>query len=290
MTTTTSTVRMPGLSQQEFRRLASFIESRCGIQMPDSKKTMVTARLQKRLRVLKMQSFSDYVDWVLDPHRAGDELIHFIDMVTTNKTDFFREPNHFVFMADDAIPDLIKRSGAGVKRPLQVWSAPCSTGEEPYTMAMVILEFAAKNPKFNLKAQILGTDLSTRALKKGQNAVYEMERVAPVTLAMKKKYMLKSKDRNNPLVRMAPALRAMVRFQQINFMDDTYAISQKMDIVFCRNMLIYFDRPTTEKVVNKICRHINPGGYLFVGHSETLKDIKVPVVQVRPTIYQMPEK
>ncbi|MBF0097298.1 MAG: chemotaxis protein CheR [Magnetococcales bacterium] len=272
------------LSDKDFQRLSTFIESTSGIQMPMSKKSMLTARIQKRLRLLGMASFTDYVDLVLDPHDPSQELIHFLDIVTTNKTDFFREPNHFSFMTETALPNLMQESGAGTSRPLRIWSAPCSTGEEPYTMAIVIKEFATRVPGY--KAAILGTDLSTRALHHAENAIYEMEKADPVPLPLKQKYMLRSKDRSR--VRMAPEIREMVRFQHLNFMDGEYRISQQpMDIIFCRNCLIYFDRPTAEKIVNKLCRHLLPGGYFFIGHSETLNKLNVPVMPVAPTIYQL---
>ena len=250
-----------------------------------SKKSMLTARIQKRLRLLKMNSFSQYVDLVLNPRDSTHELTHFIDIVTTNKTDFFREPNHFEYMTEMAIPEMMQIHGAGLSRPFRIWSAPCSTGEEPYTMAMVFQEFAEGVSGF--RAQILGTDLSTRALKQGEEGVYDLDKANPVPLVLKRKYMLKSKDRSIPRVRMSKEIRAMVRFQHLNFMDSEYGISQPMDIIFCRNCLIYFDRPTAESIVNKLCRHLVPGGFLFVGHSETLNKLQVPVVQVAPTIYQL---
>lgn len=279
-----------GLSEKDFNRLARFIQTECGIQMPPSKKSLVTARLQKRLRILKMESFTDYVDWVLDPREAGQELINFIDIITTNKTDFFREPGHFEFLAQEVLPDLLQRHQAGLRRPVQIWSAPCSTGEEPYTMAIVLLEFAANQKLPQYKGQILGTDLSTRALKQGQTAIYDMDRVETIPVAIKKKYMLRNRDPDHPKVQMAQVLRQMVRFQHLNFMDASYGITQAMDVIFCRNCLIYFDRPTTEAIVNKLCRHLAPGGYFFVGHSETLNNLKVPLIQVAPTIYQLPTK
>ncbi|MEO5350354.1 MAG: protein-glutamate O-methyltransferase [Magnetococcus sp. YQC-3] len=273
------------LSDKDFQRLSQFIEATSGIQMPLSKKSMLTARIQKRLRLLKLHSFTDYVDWVLDPHDTTQELIHFLDIVTTNKTDFFREPNHFTFLTETALPAVMQSAGAGLSRPLRIWSAPCSTGEEPYTMAMVIKEFAARQPGY--KASILGTDLSTRALQHAENAVYDMDKAEPVPLPLKQRYMLRSKDRAAAKVRMTPEIREMVRFQHLNFMDNEYRIPNPMDIIFCRNCLIYFDRPTAEKIVNKLCRHLLPGGYFFIGHSETLNKLQVPVVPVAPTIYQL---
>lgn len=288
---TTSTFKVPrqgGLSKKEFNRLSAFIEAKSGIQMPESKISMLTARIQKRLRMLKMHSFAEYVDLIMDPKDATGELVHFIDLVTTNKTDFFREPAHFDFMRQTAFADLAQRTGAGINRPLQIWSAPCSTGEEPYTMAMVVLEYAELH-QGRFRAQILGTDLSTKALNIAKKAIYSLDKAEPVSLKLKKKYMLRGKDRKNPQARMSAQVRAMVRYQNLNFMDATYNVPGTMDIIFCRNCLIYFDRDTAAQIVNKLCRHLVPGGYFFVGHSETLNQLDVPLVQVAPTIYQLPE-
>ncbi|MBF0153884.1 MAG: chemotaxis protein CheR [Magnetococcales bacterium] len=278
-----------GLSDKDFKRLSDFIYQQAGILMPASKKTMLTARIQKRLRTLHMHSFSEYVELVLDPQQKGEELVNFIDAVTTNKTDFFREPNHFEYLKGTVLPELVRTAGAGTQRRLMVWSAACSTGEEPYTLAMVIREFGETVTK-NFNANILATDLSTKVLKKASLGVYEMEKVAPVSMHLKKKYMLKNKNPHKPMVKMGQELRSMIRFQQLNFMDADYGLKERIDVIFCRNAIIYFDRPTTQAIVNKFCRHLLPGGYLFVGHSETLNNLKVPLVQVAPTIYQLPGK
>ncbi|MBF0177341.1 MAG: chemotaxis protein CheR [Magnetococcales bacterium] len=280
--------RNVGLSDKDFKRLSDFIYQQAGILMPMSKKTMLTARIQKRLRTLHMGSFEEYVELVLDPHHKGEELIHFIDAVTTNKTDFFRESNHFEYLKGTVLPELVQTVGAGLQRRLMVWSAACSTGEEPYTLAMVIKEFGVATGK-NFNANILATDLSTKVLKKAAMGIYEMEKVAPVPMHLKKKYMLKNKNPQKPMVKMGEELRSMIRFQQLNFMDADYRLRDRIDVIFCRNAIIYFDRPTTEAIVNKFCRHLIPGGYLFVGHSETLNNLKVPLVQVAPTIYQLPK-
>ncbi|MBF0424978.1 MAG: chemotaxis protein CheR [Magnetococcales bacterium] len=278
-----------GLTDKDFKRLSDFIYQQAGILMPMSKKTMLTARIQKRLRALHMHSFDEYVELVLDPHQRGEELISFIDAVTTNKTDFFREPNHFEYLRGTVLPELVETAGAGTQRRLMVWSAACSTGEEPYTLAMVIREFGETMGK-SFNASILATDLSTKVLKKAAAGVYEMERVEPVPLPLKKKYMLKNKNPHKPLVKMGQELRSMIRFQQLNFMDADYGLKERIDVIFCRNAIIYFDRPTTQAIINKFCRHLLPGGYLFVGHSETLNNLKVPLVQVAPTIYRLPGK
>lgn len=280
----------PGLSDKDFQRLSQFIYRECGIMMPPSKKTMLSARLQKRLRILGMDSFEAYVDWVLDPQEAGSELIHFIDVVTTNKTEFFREADHFTYLNETAVPELVNTTGAGVKRPLKLWCSASSTGEEPYTLAITLSEFGSAFRGGRFQFEVLATDISTRVLKVAQEGVYELEKVAGVPMALKRKYMMRSKDPSRALVRMTPELRRQVRFQRLNLMDATYhPPGVKMDIIFCRNVIIYFDRPTTQDVINKLCRHLLPGGYLFVGHSETLNTLQVPVKQVAPTIYRLPE-
>lgn len=275
-----------GLTDSDFMRLSRFIEREVGILMPMEKKSLLTARLQKRLRLLQMSSFSDYVDWVLSPAKSGDELVNFLDLVTTNKTDFFREQAHFDYLTNTVFPELFSRKGAGVQTPLNIWSAPCSTGEEPYTMAIVAWEFAKARQLTRLNCHILATDLSTKALRKGKSAVYESDRVALVPMEIKKAYMLRSKDRKKNLVKMGKMLRDLVTFQHLNFMDTEYRIAKMYDVIFCRNCLIYFDNQTSEQIVTKLCQNLEPRGYFFVGHSETLNRLDVPLRQVAPTIYQ----
>lgn len=281
--------RESGLTDKDFQKLSEFIYEQCGIKMPPSKKTMLEARMQKRLRVLGMRSFRDYCNWVLDPVASENELVNFIDIVTTNKTDFFREPSHFEYLVNTAVPELVRCEGAGVRRRLVVWSAGCSTGEEPYTLCMVLSEFANRYPGINFDYSILATDISTRVLEKAASAIYEMEKIEPIPMNLKKKYLLRSRDRTQNLARIIPELRAKVRFRRINFMDGEFGLREKMDIIFCRNVIIYFDRPTQERLINKFCRNLIPGGFLMVGHSETLNNLNVPVVQVAPTIYRLPQ-
>ncbi len=276
------------LSERDFLRLSEFIHNEFGIKMPDSKKVMLESRLQKRLRCLGIQSFPEYCDFLFSPEGMNNELIHMIDVVTTNKTDFFREPNHFDYLVQKTLPVLMTGRGAGINNTLMVWSAGCSTGEEPYTLAMVLSEFAEKCPGFRFRYMILATDISTRVLDKAKQAIYDHERVEPIPMSMKKKYLLKSRNRSNDLVRITPALRESVRFRRLNFIDGDFGMREPMDIIFCRNVLIYFDRPTQEMILNRFFRHLRPGGYLFLGHSETLHGMDVPLVQVAPTIYRRP--
>lgn len=268
------------LSEEEFKKLSSFIYRESGIKLPPVKKVMLQSRLQKRLRDLNMHSFKEYCDFLFSKDGADSEIIHMLDVVSTNKTDFFREPAHFDFLTETALPDFY-RTGRG--RQLKLWSAGCSSGEEPYTLAIVLSEFAEKNPGFDFS--IWATDISTRILQSAMNAVYKEDKVEAVPLTLKKKYMLKSKDRANPTVKMASSIRGKVRFGRLNFMDDHYSVPETFDIVFCRNVLIYFDRDTQEQVINKLCTKLKQGGYLMLGHSESTLNMKLPLRQVKPTIY-----
>jgi chemotaxis protein methyltransferase CheR len=270
------------LSKDLFDKLSSFIYETCGIKMPQTKITMLEARLIKRMRALGFVSFGEYCRFLFSPEGKANELVHMIDAVTTNKTDFFREPQHFDYLVNKAIPDLIKSTGVGIRRTLMAWSAACSSGEEPYTLAMVLEEYAKKTPGFN--SMVLATDISTKMLEKAKDAIYDEERVLPVPIELRRKYFLRSKDPKNKSVRVIPDLRSKVRFRWLNFMNEDFGLREKMDIIFCRNVLIYFDRPTQEKVVDHLCRHLAVGGYLFTGHSETLSGMNLPLEPVANTI------
>jgi len=271
-----STVAM---SNRDFSRLKDFIYNECGINMVESKRTMLEARLQKRLRKLNLKSFSNYCDYLFSQEGIQDEMTDMINEVTTNKTDFFREPGHFEYLTCKALPELTL-----TKKNIYVWSAGCSSGEEPYTLAMVLKEYSSSNRAFNFL--ILGTDISTNVLDKARMAVYDQERINPVPHEFKKKYLLKSKDKVKKLYRITPELRETVRFRRLNFMDGDFGFREPMDIIFCRNVIIYFDKSTQEKLLNKFCKYLSPDGYLFVGHSETLFGMNVPLKQVAPTIYR----
>jgi chemotaxis protein methyltransferase CheR len=276
------------LSDRDFNRLSEFIHNECGIKMPASKKTMLQARLQKRLRALRMPSMSEYCNYLFSPAGIENELINMIDVVTTNKTDFFREPKHFDYMVQKALPELMAGKGVGIRHKLMVWSAGCSTGEEPYTISMILSDFVDKYPVFKFDFLILATDISTRVLDVAKRAIYDNEKVAPVPPEMKKNYLLRGKNDKKGQVRIVPELRNVVKFRRLNFLEGNFGMREPMDIIFCRNVIIYFDRATQEKLMNRFCQQLSPGGYIFIGHSETLHGLDVPLVQVAPTVYRKP--
>lgn len=272
------------ITDADYNRLGGFVESELGIKMPPSKKTLVESRLQKRLRLLGLGSFSEYCDYIF-ADAGKDELIHTIDLITTNKTDFFREPAHFDYLFKAALPELV-RTGAGISRPLKIWSAGCSTGEEPYTLAMVLSEFARLNSSVGLDYSILASDISTRVLETARRGIYAADRVAPVADSLRKKYLLKSRDKARGLVRITPELRNRVRFSRVNFMSDDFGFRESFDIIFCRNVVIYFDKRTQEGLFGRFCDSLHRGGYLFIGHSETLNGFDLPLVKSAQSVFR----
>jgi len=272
----------PEMPARLFARLSDFIQRTAGIRMPPEKRVMLQARLQKRMRRLGHDTYDDYVDYVFSPEGTRLELQSMIDAVTTNKTDFFREPFHFDYLAREGLASLPRRRG----ERLRVWSAPCSKGHEVYTIAMVLAEHAAAHA--GLEFEVLGADLSTFALEVARRAVYPHREIEPVPMELRRKYLLRGKDREEDQVRIAPELRARTRFMHLNFLDDTYRVGDPFQVIFCRNMLIYFDPPTQQRVVNHLARHLVPGGLFLTGHSETLARLDTPLVPIEPTIYRLP--
>ncbi len=270
------------LSRRDFQRLAKFIEDYSGIKMPPSKTTMIEGRLRKRLRATGMTKFKEYCDYLFERDGLATEAVHLIDVMTTNKTEFFREPDHFRFLADHAVPRLM--STARTSAPLKVWSAACSNGAEPYTLAMVLADLGQQpsGPRFGITA----TDISTEVLDAAIAGIYPEAMVKPVPPELRHRYVLRSKDRARQQVRIAPELRAMVRFARVNLMETPYPVDREMHVIFCRNILIYFDKETQQAVLSHLTDHLRPGGFLFLGHSETLSGFQLPVEPVGPTVFR----
>ncbi len=272
------------ISNADYTRLCKLIYEQAGIHLGSDKKTMLELRIKRRVRVLNLPSFSEYCKYLFDPHGQKEEIVHLIDVVSTNKTDFFREPDHFETLVRTVLPDL-QAGAAG--RPLLIWSAGCSTGEEPYTLAIVLTEYSLTHPGFAFR--LLASDISTTVLAKAQKAVFTSEVVSPVPASLQHKYFMRSRDRSANLMRIVPELRALVEFRRINFMDADLGISEKVDAFFCRNVIIYFDRATQERILQKLVSHLIPGGYAFLGHSETLHDMKVALTPAGTAVYRKSE-
>ncbi len=269
------------LRPRDFEKLARFIQDYSGIKMPSSKMTMVEGRLRRRVRDGGFADFGAYCRYLFDEDGLEKETVHLIDAVTTNKTEFFREPEHFRLLDELVLPTVLAASGG--RAPIKLWSAACSSGAEPYTLAMVLAEFAQRAG--GVRGSILATDICTEVLDTAIAGIYPEAMIAPVPMALRQRYLMRGK-RGSALVRIAPALRAMVRFGRLNLMTTPYGVDRDHDVVFCRNILIYFDRPTQEAVLRRLCDHLKPGGFLFLGHSETLASHGLPVESVCATLYR----
>jgi len=272
------------LSSKDFDRLRTLVYDQSGINLSPDKKTMMEIRLRRRLRSLDIPSYGAYCDHVFRPEGMANELIHLIDVITTNKTDFFREPDHFDYLVSRALPELASRLGAA--RKSLIWSAGCSTGEEPYTLAMLLAEYAQQTIGFRFN--ILATDISTQVLDKAANGIFKSESLAPVPERLRRTYFMRSRDPESDLMRAVPELRATIEFQRLNFMDADFGLPESPEIIFCRNVIIYFDRPTQVRLLQKLTRQLAPGGYFFAGHSESFQGMDLPLVPVAPAIYRKP--
>jgi chemotaxis protein methyltransferase CheR len=274
------------ISQRSFSRLAQFVTGELGIKMPESKVSMIQSRLLRRVRELGLESIDAYCEHLFSTNGAEAERSHFINAVTTNKTDFFREPLHFRYLTGTALPQLERTRDLGRSRTLFVWSAGCSSGEEPYTLAMVLSEYAALHPP--LRFQILATDVSTKVLQTARAGIYARQLIAPVPPELRRRYLLQARGEQCS-VRVKPSLRESISFHQLNFMDADYCVREMFDVIFCRNVLIYFDRMTQQSVIAKLCRNLNPGGYLFVSHSESLSGLDLPLISLGSSCFRKHE-
>jgi chemotaxis protein methyltransferase CheR len=280
------TSRNAGISDNDFARLCELILDRSGIRITVVKKILLEGRIARRMKTIGMSSYREYCNYLFSSKGMANELIPMLNSVSTNKTDFFREPWHFEFLRDNALPFLKRLHEAGISRRLRVWSAACSTGEEPFTLAMVLEDVKAEDSRFQF--EILATDLSTNVLAHAQAATYTIDRVDPIPFDDRKKYLLKSRDPRAALVKIVTELRNKVLFKRLNLMDENYLPAGSMDIIFCRNVIIYFDRQTQQKVIRRLCQCLVPGGYLFMGHSETLANMSQEVQPVGTSVYQKP--
>jgi len=273
------------LSARDFKRLADLIGDEVGIKLPPSKRLMIEGRLRKRVRALGLAGLDAYSTYLFRQDGLASERPHLINAVTTNKTDFFREPEHFDLLEHKLVPALLELR-RGERTPLlKIWSAASSTGAEAYTLAMVLADLAAQRHDFRFS--ILGTDISTTVLEQGVRAVYPTELVAPVPPAKQQRYLMYArKPGARPEVRIVPELRRLVRFARLNLMDQTYPFDRDVDVIMLRNVLIYFDKADQEKVILRLVSHLRPGGYLILGHSESMIGTAVTMRQVAPAVFQ----
>jgi|WetSurMetagenome_2_1015567.scaffolds.fasta_scaffold285795_2 chemotaxis protein methyltransferase CheR len=268
------------LEDKDFIRLSSFINHHFGIKLPPNKKTLLQCRLQKRIKLLQLKSFREYTDYVLSSNGLNEEVTHMIDAVSTNKTDFFREPIHFDFLMNQGIKNYLDLTG---KRKISVWSAGCSSGEEPYTIAMVFKEYAATVSNFDF--EITATDIADSVLQHAMLGIYQEEKTEVIPYNYKKKYLLKGKNEFEHKLKVRSELREKIDFRKFNLLSTDYSVLGRFDIIFCRNVLIYFEREVQYRILDQFCRVLNKGGYLFLGHSESINGYALPLQHIKPTIF-----
>ncbi len=267
----------------EMKKFSSLVENVMGIRMPFSKKIMLESRLYKRLDKLGFNNFTEYYNYLTSETGYKDEILLFINAVSTNKTDFFREIKHFNYLSDIILPEFLHNNKHSDR--LYIWSAACSTGEEPYSIAMVIEEFLFKYKTKPFDYTILASDISINVLEKAYKAIYDDLTIKTIPKYLKYKYLMKN-IHDEKLYRIIPELRKNIYFRRINLMNDEFDLKKKMDIIFCRNVLIYFNKDNQEIIIQKLINSLKKDGYLIIGHSESMIGFKFNLKNVAPTIYR----
>ena len=270
------------LDDRLFARFQALVHRESGIWLSAAKRALLVGRLARRLRAREVGSFKEYYDLV---EVDVVERTHMLDCITTNETHFFREPRHFAFLDQIVFPSWRAEAERGARaRRVRVWSCACSTGEEPFSLAMTLLR--AFPPGSGWDLEILASDLSTAVLARARTATWALERSAELTTGDLRAFMLKGTGPQEGFMRAGPELRALVRFARLNLNDASYPGLGRFDLLFCRNVLMYFDPRVKEQVVGRLLGHLAPGGHLFIGHAESLSGTSLPLRCVVPTIYQ----
>jgi chemotaxis protein methyltransferase CheR len=268
------------LTDKEFKQFQSLIYEQVGITLDTPKKSLLTSRLGKRLRELQLPTYQAYFDRV-NGKGGEEELTQLVDLISTNKTDFFREPVHFDFLREQVLPQV------EATRSLRIWSSASSSGEEPYTIAMTLNDAIPDLTKWDVK--ILASDISTRVLAKAASGIYDDERVTQLPQDVVRRHFLRGKGEQTGKLKVRKHLSEMITFRRVNLMAPAFPIKTPFDVIFCRNVMIYFDRPTQATLIGKFFRYLRPGGFLFIGHSESLQWIEHQFDYIKPTIYQKPD-
>lgn len=270
------------MTDEVFSMFRDFIEPNLGIKMPPSKKIMLESRLAKRLRMLKIGTYEEYAGYVFGEQGFEREIQQLIDVVTTNETDFFREIHHFDFLREVVLPEFLLRQRLD---ELNVWSVAASTGQEAFTLAMTIEEFLREN-RLRTPYSILATDISEKVLTIARTGIYTDHQAAKISPDMRKRYCLQSKNPEQKTIRFKSEIRDRIKFRKLNLMDDDYPLKRRYNIVLCRNVFIYFDRPTQKSVLARILSHMDDAGYLFMGHSENLGALNADIKSVATAVYK----
>lgn len=278
-----SVLQLPTLSDAVWGKLSPLIEKELGIKMPVEKKSLLQNRLLRRVKSLGLSSFEDYSAYLFSDEGRRKEQTAFFNEVTTNKTFFFREYRHFEVLSDRILPEYLSRS-ATKRGTLKIWSAAASTGEELYSIACIIEEFM-RTENVVIPYEILGTDVSTKVLWHAHSAIYEEDQVNMMSSDILARYFMQSKDKSSTLRRVIPEVRQRVKLRKINLMNERYPFTAPFDVIFCRNVLIYFSREDIVKIVNRCASHLKEGGYFFTGHADSIYGATDALKRVEPSIF-----
>ncbi len=273
----------PEISKKEFDKFRALIYDSCRIKLDDKKVHLVKARLGKRIRKLSLNSFSEYYDYVQDPAHE-DEFVELLDAISTNTTHFFREEQHFNFLRSSILPEIVKKREQSHTKKLRIWCAASSSGEEPYTIAISVLEELQNVSNWDFK--MLATDISTKVLKIALRGVYEQEKVEKMPKNIVHKYFSSFKEGGNKYYEAGKALKDIISYRRLNLISDTYPFNGPFDVIFCRNVMIYFDAKTREKLINHFYNYLVQGGYLIIGTSESFLSLNHRYSYVKPSIYR----
>ncbi len=274
------------LTDKEFRVLSGFIEKQYGIRMPQSKQVMLQSRLQKRIAELDFSSFKQYMDFLFSTDGRASEQDHFATIVSTHKTEFFRENTHFIALRDVLLPEILKNE---FNQTLTVWSAASSTGEEVYSIAITIYDYFKMHGNLYPQLKVFGTDISDDIVEFARKGIYSNKSISTIPLQYRS-YIMRSKDPRRHAIRIVPEIRRYTEFFSQNLIAPHYNIPIGIHIIFCRNVLIYFERQLQEEILRRLTSLLAPGGFLIIGHSETLSGIDLPLEQVQMTIYRKVRK
>jgi chemotaxis protein methyltransferase CheR len=279
----TLTAGIPSMNEAELRKFGGFIEREFGIKMPATKKSLLESRLFKRVQACGLSSYSGYFDFVTKDPKARDEFLRFVDLVSTHETSFFREERHFNFLRETVLPALCREEG---RRAISVLSAACSTGEEAYSLGMLVNAAVQDHRRSDISFTVEGVDLSNRAIAMAQRGVYLAESTEKIPDELRRRYLMVSRDRSKDLCRIVPELRRRMSFHTGNLLGKPELESHRYDIVFCRNVLIYFNQANQRQAVATLLDHMASGGFLFLGHSESIMGFDLPASIVSHAVFR----
>ncbi|HEX5658819.1 MAG TPA: CheR family methyltransferase [Polyangiales bacterium] len=269
------------LNGEQFERFRAFVRKKAGIALRDEKKQLVCSRLTKRLRALSLNTFDEYYTLLVREGDHGGELEQLLNVITTNKTNFYREAHHFTELVERVVKPKLDHDGT---LQLRIWSAGCSSGEEIYTALWSVLDAVPGWERSDIRA--LASDLDTDVLATGERGVYDEACLSDVPAEIARRWLIRGSGEKGGLVRVKRALRERVRFRRINFIDPRWPVNAKFDAVFCRNALIYFDQDVQREIVSRLLSYLKPGGFLFLGHSESMAGVRPDLKSYGKTVYE----